>query len=104
MLFSLQLEDGSWGNAETIAPTESSRYHAATVAAMAAATAPKWIEQVEDNELRVGFDKVKHYLPMLTIMVVTLVVKTSLVSQTPSSVPARMLISSCTHIEGTSSL
>ena len=62
LMFSLQLKNGSWGNVAHTPPTESSRYHAATVAAMAAATAPKWLEQVQDKELLAGFDKVKRYL------------------------------------------
>ncbi len=62
LLFQLQLADGSFGNADCWPPFESSSYQAATVAAMAAATAPGWTTDVRDEASRAGFKKLKQYL------------------------------------------
>ena len=46
LMFAAQADDGSWNNQNCWPPIESSTYHAATVAAMAVATAPGWLERV----------------------------------------------------------
>jgi squalene-hopene/tetraprenyl-beta-curcumene cyclase len=61
-MFSLQLESGTWGSLDCWPPFESSAYQEATVAAMAAATAPGWLKGLEDKTLQAGFDKLKKYL------------------------------------------
>jgi len=62
LMFELQGEDGSWGNTTCWPPFESSSYHGTTVAAMAAATAPEWLENLSDQELLAKVDKMKKYL------------------------------------------
>ena len=65
LMFSLQLQHGSWGTEDCWPPYESDAYHLATVAAMAAATAPGWIKQIktgENPELLTRIDKLKKYL------------------------------------------
>ena len=47
LMFDLQLETGTWGSLDCWPPYESSAYHLATVAAMAAATAPSWLENLK---------------------------------------------------------
>ncbi len=47
LMFALQRESGTWGSADCWPPLESSAYHLATVAAMAAATAPGWLESLQ---------------------------------------------------------
>lgn len=50
LMFALQRESGTWGSADCWPPFESSAYHLATVAAMAAATAPGWLDQLREND------------------------------------------------------
>ena len=62
LMFSAQAEDGSWANGECWPPFESSDYQAATVAAMAMATAPGWLENVQKKEHKSGLAKTRQYL------------------------------------------
>ena len=62
LMFDLQSDDGSWGNTTCWPPFESSVYQGATVAAMAAATAPGWLDNLEDEALRARVDRMKQYL------------------------------------------
>ena len=64
-MFSLQREHGSWGTQDCWPPYESDAYHLATVAAMAAASAPGWLEKLneeEDQELLADVAQLKSYL------------------------------------------
>lgn len=61
VMLSLQEEDGSWGNAHCWPPFESSNYHGATVAALAVATAPGFLEEANETE-RAAIEKLRHYL------------------------------------------
>lgn len=49
LMFSIQNEGGTWGTLDCWPPFESDAYHEATVAAMAAATAPGWITRVSQS-------------------------------------------------------
>lgn len=49
LMLSLQLETGTWGSLDCWPPFESDAFHEATVAAMAIATAPGWLESVKDD-------------------------------------------------------
>ena len=64
LMFELQSEDGSFQNVQCWPPLESSEFHGATVAAMAAAAAPGWLTQVrkEDPALALRHEKLKAYL------------------------------------------
>ena len=65
LMFALQREHGSWGTQNCWPPYESDAYHLATVAAMAAATAPGWLEKLneeEDQELLADVTQLKSYL------------------------------------------
>ena len=67
LMFAAQAGDGSWSNEDCWPPIESSAYHAATVAAMATATAPGWLEKLasdkEDNaDILAGIEKMKTFL------------------------------------------
>lgn len=65
LMFEIQNENGTWGSLDCWPPYESDAYHEATVAAMAAATAPGWLQKVADsgNEpLKLAVDRLKHYL------------------------------------------
>ena len=58
-----QLEDGSWSNDQCWPPLESSNYHSATVAALAIATAPGWLDDLgDDDNARQQIDQLKQYL------------------------------------------
>jgi squalene-hopene/tetraprenyl-beta-curcumene cyclase len=61
-----QEEDGSWGNDDCWPPLESSHYHGTTVAAMAVATAPGWLEQIADEPTTKRVEKLKTYLRTTT--------------------------------------
>ena len=52
LVFEVQNDRGTWGSPTCWPPYESDEYHKATVAAMAAATAPGWLRKVSasDNE------------------------------------------------------
>ena len=63
VMLSAQLEDGSWANANCWPPLESSNYHGATVAALAAATAPGWLAEMgDDDSAAKQIDQLKQYL------------------------------------------
>ena len=51
LMFALQREHGSWGTQDCWPPYESDAYHLATVAALAAGTAPGWLKKLnEEND------------------------------------------------------
>jgi len=56
-MFEIQQDNGTWQSLDCWPPLESSAYQEATVAAMAAATAPGWLQ-----EKHPGFQKLLHYL------------------------------------------
>lgn len=62
VLLKLQREDGSWGNHTCWPPLESSDFHATTVAAMALATAPGWLDSVDSAETLAQLARTKQYL------------------------------------------
>ena len=65
LMFSIQTENGTWGSLDCWPPFESDAYHEATVAAMAAATAPGWLQKAEASDnaaLKAGIEKLKNYL------------------------------------------
>ncbi|HIG30366.1 MAG TPA: hypothetical protein EYQ50_22230 [Verrucomicrobiales bacterium] len=64
LMFDVQSEDGSFSNIDCWPPLESSNFHGATVAAMAASTAPGWLKQTKtsDPSLINQFEKLKRYL------------------------------------------
>lgn len=62
LLFTIQRDDGSWAALDCWPPYESDSYHPATVAAMAAATAPGWLAGVKDEATLAGVAKLKRYL------------------------------------------
>lgn len=62
LMFELQSDDGSFHNADCWPPFESSPYHGATVAALAVATAPGWLETLDDERLTGQIEKLKTYL------------------------------------------
>lgn len=64
VMFRAQSEDGSFKNVDCWPPLESSDYHSATMAAMAVATAPGWMEEIESEEVSAGFEKLVDYLRM----------------------------------------
>ncbi|WP_339733975.1 prenyltransferase/squalene oxidase repeat-containing protein [uncultured Gimesia sp.] len=61
-MLSLQSKDGSWGNTDCWPPFESSNYQGATVAARALASAPGWLESLQDSKLKAGVDRLIAYL------------------------------------------
>ena len=65
LMLSLQRPHGSWGTEDCWPPYESDAYHLASVAAMAVAIAPGWIDAIEkeqDEQPLMQLDKLKHYL------------------------------------------
>jgi squalene-hopene/tetraprenyl-beta-curcumene cyclase len=62
LMLSIQRDDGTWGNAVCWPPYESDMYHPATVAAMALADAPGWLENLKDEKLLAGVERLKQYL------------------------------------------
>ena len=62
LMFSLQQKNGTWGSATCWPPIESSAYQVATVAAMAAATAPGWLEGLKDKALKQQVESMQNYL------------------------------------------
>jgi squalene-hopene/tetraprenyl-beta-curcumene cyclase len=65
LMFEIQSENGTWGSLDCWPPYESDAFHEATVAAMAAATAPGWLAKVantKDEKLLGAIDKLKTYL------------------------------------------
>lgn len=61
-VFGLQQDDGAWQAIDCWPPYESSAYQEATVAAMAAATAPGWLESKSGVALKAKVDKAIAYL------------------------------------------
>ncbi len=65
LMFEIQSENGTWGSLDCWPPFESDAYHEATVAAMAAGTAPGWMQKVaaSGNEpLKASVAKLTSYL------------------------------------------
>ncbi|MEY2726876.1 MAG: hypothetical protein RLZZ458_2743 [Planctomycetota bacterium] len=66
LMFSIQTEEGTWGTLDCWPPFESDAWHEATVAAMAAAAAPGWLEAVRAStdkpQLKAGVEKLEAYL------------------------------------------
>tara|TARA_R110002111_G_scaffold168038_1_gene233766 strand:- start:23667 stop:24824 length:1158 start_codon:yes stop_codon:yes gene_type:complete len=61
-MLSLQAQDGSWGNLDCWPPFESSNFQGATVAARALSSAPGWLENLKEENLQAGVDRLKAYL------------------------------------------
>lgn len=61
-MFKLQRDTGTWGSLDCWPPYESSAYHLATVAAMAAGTAPGWLANLKDPQLLSAVESLKKYL------------------------------------------
>ena len=65
LMFAIQTDEGTWGTLDCWPPYESDAYHEATVAMMAAATAPGWLAKTEESgspELKQQVEKLKSYL------------------------------------------
>ncbi len=66
LMFSIQTEEGTWGTLDCWPPFESDAWHEATVAAMATAAAPGWLESVRAEagspELKAAVEKLEVYL------------------------------------------
>lgn len=65
LMFAIQEDSGSWGTLDCWPPYESDAYHEATVAALAAATAPGWLSEVEagsDDDLKARIAQLRTYL------------------------------------------
>jgi len=65
LMFAIQSDNGTWGSLDCWPPFESDAYHEATVAAMAAATAPGWLHKVaasENEPLKAAVERLKNYL------------------------------------------
>ena len=65
LMFSIQTDAGTWGTLDCWPPYESDAYHEATVAMMAAATAPDWLQKTEESgspELKQQVERLKNYL------------------------------------------
>ncbi|MFO0975314.1 MAG: hypothetical protein U0996_02900 [Planctomycetaceae bacterium] len=66
LMFAIQETSGTWGSLNCWPPFESDAYHEATIAAMAAAAAPGWLEKVKSSsELKdtaAAVDRLKTYL------------------------------------------
>ncbi len=60
--FQLQKENGAWQSLDCWPPYESSAYQEATVAIMAAATAPGWLESDLPSTLKVKIERTASYL------------------------------------------
>jgi squalene-hopene/tetraprenyl-beta-curcumene cyclase len=61
LMFQVQAEDGSYANQSCWPPYESSDYHGATIAAMAAATAPGYLDSIE-GEPQVAYEQLIRFL------------------------------------------
>ena len=62
LMFELQSPNGSWNNTDCWPPYESSVFQGTTVAVMAAATAPGWLDKVASGEQKDKFQKSLDYL------------------------------------------
>jgi len=66
LMLKVQSENGSWNNIDCWPPFESSSYHGATMAAMALASAPGYLEELKKDG-RIGqVDQLKTYLRQTT--------------------------------------
>ncbi len=61
LMFAIQREDGTWGAAACWPPYESDSYHPATVAVMAAAAAPTWLDNLKDEQVLASVERLKKY-------------------------------------------
>lgn len=66
LMFRLQNDDGSFANEDCWPPFESSDYQAATVAAMAVATAPGWKNGSHDKATKVAINRLRKFLQTST--------------------------------------
>ncbi len=62
LMLDIQKEGGTWGSLDCWPPYESDAYHLATVAAMAVATAPGWLEAQKDEKVLASVESLKKYL------------------------------------------
>ena len=62
LMLGLQQDSGTWGSLDCWPPYESSAYHLATVAAMAVGTAPGWLANLTDENLKTRVERLKTYL------------------------------------------
>lgn len=65
LMFAIQNANGTWGTLTCWPPYESDAYHEATVAAMAAATAPGWLDKVaasDNTPLKEAVERLRNYL------------------------------------------
>ncbi|HEY5315258.1 MAG TPA: hypothetical protein VIK18_22190 [Pirellulales bacterium] len=62
LMLAIQRDDGTWGAAACWPPYESDSYQPATVAAMALAAAPGWLENLQDKSLQAAVARLKKYL------------------------------------------
>jgi len=65
LMFEIQNESGIWGSLDCWPPFESDAYHEATVAMMAAATAPGWLQTASanpDSPLAQAVERLRTYL------------------------------------------
>lgn len=62
LMFSIQRENGTWGSLDCWPPFESDAYHLASVAAMAAGTAPGWLSSDHSDTTGKGIERLKGYL------------------------------------------
>jgi hypothetical protein len=61
-MFRLQRENGAWLSPDCWPPLQSDPFQLATVAALGAATAPGWLERLDDRDVRRRVDLLKTYL------------------------------------------
>lgn len=62
LMFRVQRKEGMWRALDCWPPYESDEYHPATVAAMAVAAAPGWLDHLTDAEAKVGVERLRTYL------------------------------------------
>ncbi|MCX7422044.1 MAG: hypothetical protein NT013_21230 [Planctomycetia bacterium] len=65
LMLSIQDDKGTWGSLDCWPPYESDAFHEATVAAMAVATAPGWLQKLaetKNEKLLASVEKLKTYL------------------------------------------
>lgn len=62
LMFSIQKETGTWGTLNCWPPYESDAFHEATVAAMAVAAAPGWLDGLKDDKQLAAVESLKKYL------------------------------------------
>lgn len=62
LMFSVQNDAGTWGSLDCWPPYESDAFHEATVAAMAVAAAPAWLQNLPDGELKSKVERLRTYL------------------------------------------